>query len=265
MLVIAIVYVNIRSTDSGNNLVDLNEPVPNVASEDTNKVASNENSNQQNSSVSNNNSKTSNGQGDTNDSGTDLSLLENDIVSEPTKENSTTQEASNSSDKKTTTQEATKEESQEDEALEAMSSEAKKLSFKEEDGLLWPVSGDVLLNYSMDHGVYFATLGQYKCNPAILIGAEVGTKVVSAAKGIVTAIENDDETGLTITMDIGSDYTLIYGQLADAKVEVGDSIKAGDVLATVAEPSKYYIVEGSNLYFEVINDKEPVNPMLLLK
>ena len=142
------------------------------------------------------------------------------------------------------------------------------LSFKVDDGLLWPVKGNVLMNYSMDHTTYFATLMQYKVNPAIIIDAEVGTEVKAAAKGVVTSIdENNAETGFTITMGIGDGYSLVYGQLNKDSVslKVGDTVNQGDVIGTISEPTKYYIVEGSNLYFQVMNNEETVNPMLLLK
>ena len=45
------------------------------------------------------------------------------------------------------------------------------LDFKEEDGLVWPIVGDVLINYSMDRTIYCPTLEQYKYNPAIVIAA----------------------------------------------------------------------------------------------
>lgn len=142
------------------------------------------------------------------------------------------------------------------------------LSFKTDDDLLWPVSGNVLMNYSMDHTIYFATLMQYKCNPAIIIDAEIGTEVKAATDGIVTAIdENNEETGFTITMNIGDGFSVIYGQLNKDSVslKVGDSVKEGDVIGTVAKPTKYYSVEGSNLYFEVLEDNNTVNPMLYLR
>jgi cytoskeletal protein RodZ len=62
------------------------------------------------------------------------------------------------------------------------------LSFDAGDGMTWPVRGDVILNYSMDSSVYFATLDQYRYNPAILIGAEEGDNVSSCARGRVTEI-----------------------------------------------------------------------------
>lgn len=140
------------------------------------------------------------------------------------------------------------------------------LSFKADDGLLWPVNGNVIMNYSMDHTIYHATLMQYKCNPAIIIDAEVGTEVKAAATGIVTAIEPDnEETGLTVTMDIGDGYSVVYGQLANVNLKVGDTVKAGKVIGTIAEPTKYYTMEGSNLYFMVMEDDQTINPMLLLK
>ena len=142
------------------------------------------------------------------------------------------------------------------------------LSFKADDGLTWPISGNVLMNYSMDHTIYFATLMQYKCNPAIIIDAEVGTEVKAATDGIVTAIDADnEETGFTITMNIGDGFSVVYGQLNKDSVslKVGDSVKEGDVIGTIAEPTKYYAVEGSNLYFEVLEKDNTVNPMLYLR
>ena len=142
------------------------------------------------------------------------------------------------------------------------------LSFHADDGLLWPVEGNVIMNYSMDHTIYFATLMQYKCNPAIILEAKVGADVKAAAKGVVSKIDADNaETGYTITMNIGDNYSLVYGQLDKDSVnlEVGDTVGEGEVIGAIAKPTKYYSVEGSNLYFEVLEDEQTVNPMLLLR
>jgi murein DD-endopeptidase MepM/ murein hydrolase activator NlpD len=122
------------------------------------------------------------------------------------------------------------------------------------------------MNYSMDHTIYFATLMQYKCNPAIIIDAEVGTEVKSAADGVITKIDaTNEETGFTVTMEIGDGYSVVYGQLDNVTFEVGDSVSKGDVIGTVSEPTKYYTVEGSNLYFQVMENGQTLNPMLLLR
>lgn len=139
------------------------------------------------------------------------------------------------------------------------------LFFDTDKGLLWPLKGDVIMQYSVDAVKYNATLEQFRTNPAIVIKANVGDNVLSAAKGIVSTITNEDETGLTVTVSIGSGYTLVYGQLQDLTVDVGDTILEGDILGTIENPSKYYVVEGSNLYFQVLKDNVDMNPMLLLR
>jgi len=37
-------------------------------------------------------------------------------------------------------------------------------------------------------------------------------------------------------------------------------VNPGDTIGSVAAPTKYYSVEGSNLYFKLTKDGEPVNP-----
>ena len=61
--------------------------------------------------------------------------------------------------------------------------EANALHFDPEDGMLWPMEGNVILNYSMDSTIYFATLDQYKYNPAVIIAGDVNSKVYAVAKG----------------------------------------------------------------------------------
>lgn len=135
------------------------------------------------------------------------------------------------------------------------------LSFSEEDGLTWPIVGNVLINYSMDKTTYFATLEQYKYSPAIVISAAEGATISAAAEGKVIEIVNDEEIGNAIVMDLGSGYQLTYGQLQDIQVSRGSYVKTGDIIGSVAAPTKYYSVEGSNVYFKLTKDGTPVNPM----
>lgn len=140
------------------------------------------------------------------------------------------------------------------------------LSFSPEmDKLLWPVAGNVILDYSMDKSVYFSTLDQYKYNPAVIIQGSLDASVMCAAQGKVTKIETLEETGTTVTMDIGDGYELIYGQLKELTVKEGDYLKAGETLGYISDPTKYFAKEGCNLYFEVRKDGESVDPMTLLQ
>ena len=77
------------------------------------------------------------------------------------------------------------------------------LHFAAEDGILWPMEGNVILDYSMDSTVYFATLDQYKYNPAVIIAGDVNSKVYAVAKGKIQSIETNEVTGCTVTEDFG--------------------------------------------------------------
>lgn len=133
--------------------------------------------------------------------------------------------------------------------------------FSEDSTLEWPASGSVLIDYSMDHTVYFSTLDQYKYNPALIIGGNVGENIGAAAPGFVTAVEQDAQTGLTVTLNMGNGYSAVYGQLKEVPVEVGDYVEKNQIVGYLSEPTKYYSVEGANLYFKVTKDGEPVNPL----
>ena len=137
----------------------------------------------------------------------------------------------------------------------------KAYSFTEEDMLIWPIDGNVLLNYSMDETIYFSTLDQYKYNPALVIAGNVGQEVKSVREGKVTEIKTDAQTGVTVTVSLGDGYEVVYGQLGEVCVNQGENITEGDIIGYLAEPTKYYSVEGCNLYFQLLKDGEPENPL----
>lgn len=135
-------------------------------------------------------------------------------------------------------------------------------TFPEEKTLSWPVIGNIVLDYSMDKTVYFPTLKVYKCNPAVIISAEHGSSVCAAASGVVENIETLDETGITMTVNIGDGYTVKYGQLSEVTAGTGDVISKGQPIGTIATPTKYYKIEGDNLYFQLLKDNEPEDPVV---
>jgi Membrane-bound metallopeptidase len=176
-----------------------------------------------------------------------------------------TKKADVAKNEKKSTEKTAKKESENAVAVINTDSKIDNLHFNEEKGLLWPITGNVIMNYSMDTTILFKTLGQYKCNPAIIISGKVGSDVFCSATGVVTDIDNSDETGLTVTTSIGNGYSLVYGQLKDVTVKVGDNIAEGNKIGKIAKQSRYYDLEGSNLFFEVLQNDKPVNPLLLLR
>lgn len=139
------------------------------------------------------------------------------------------------------------------------------LSFAEGDKLSWPLTGNVIMNYSMDKSIYFATLNQYKYNPAIIIQAAESTPVTAVRKGQVVNIEEKADIGTTMVMDLGSNYKVTYGQLKDLAVSAGQIVEAGDIIGYVNTPTKYYSLEGSNLYLKLQHGDATVNPMEYLQ
>lgn len=142
---------------------------------------------------------------------------------------------------------------------------AEELHFSEQDKIKWPVKGNIIMDYSPENTIYFATLEQYRCNPSIFIQAATGMEVVSCANGIVTAVESDEEHGTTITMDMGDGYQAVYGQLENVRVKKDAVVSAGDVIANISNPSKYFCEEGSHLYFQLLKDGQTVNPRAYLE
>lgn len=133
-------------------------------------------------------------------------------------------------------------------------------TFGDDAKMVWPVEGEILKEFSMDSTIYFETLDQYKCNPALLIKADVNQEVVAAFGGTVESITEDSVNGTMLTVDMGNGYMAVYGQMQDLNVKEGDSIVKGQAIGNIAQPTKYFTEEGSHLYFGMTKDGTPVNP-----
>ena len=135
------------------------------------------------------------------------------------------------------------------------------VNFSEDTLMEWPVNGNILLDYSMDQTTYFPTLDQYKLSPAISVGAVEGAPVVAAVNGTVYSVEQNAQTGTTLTMELGNGYQAVYGQLTDLTVSEGDTVKKGTTIGYIAQPTKYYSTEGTNLYIAMRKNGEPIDPI----
>lgn len=151
----------------------------------------------------------------------------------------------------------------ESKALEAgaIVSESLVLDFSESEKLMWPVMGNVILGYSMDTTTWFPTLEQYKCNPANVIQSDVSTPVYAPADARVLEIGHNEEIGNYLRLDLGNEYTAVCGQLKEIPVVENEYLHKGALLGHVAEPTKYYSVEGVNVYFELLRSGEPIDAL----
>jgi len=134
------------------------------------------------------------------------------------------------------------------------------LNFTESQQLMRPVSGEVLMPYSMDKSIYFATLDQYKYHPAVVFQATEGEAVSVCADAKVLSVYEHEEIGQAVLLDLGNGYRVTYGQLKDLQVTEGAYVNRGAVLGSVAAPTKYYTLEGCNLYFQLKKEGSAVDP-----
>ena len=146
-------------------------------------------------------------------------------------------------------------------SVPAVNPDVVELHFPVEKGLVFAPGYTVLKSFSSEEPVYFETLAQFRTNPAVMLKGEAGETVIACAEGVVKEISAVDKLGTTVTMDLGDGYEMIYGQLSDVSVKVGDHVKAGDGFAKLAEPTKYFATEGSHLYLQLLKEGAPIDPM----
>lgn len=206
------------------------------------------------------------GGSDTEDVTSDQAQAENtEALSEDTQGQQEPAQTPETSAEEAQGQQETQEEAAEETAEDTAAQVAPELNFTEDTIMLWPVNGEVVIDYSMDATTYFPTLDQYKYNPSLVMSAAVGDPVQAAANGQVLSISEDVETGTTLTMDMGNGYQAVYGQLKDVAVQEGQTVEAGTIIGYVNDPTRYYVEEGANLYFAMTKDGAPVDPMIYIE
>ena len=113
----------------------------------------------------------------------------------------------------------------------------------------------------MEALAYDATMGDWRTHSGIDISAELGAQVVSAAAGTVIDVVQDDFMGTTVYLDHGSGLTSCYANLAAVPtVEIGDTVRAGDVLGSVGKTAIAESALPAHLHFEMAQDGSPIDP-----
>ena len=108
--------------------------------------------------------------------------------------------------------------------------------------------------------MYFSSLVLFKFSPALICFGADGDQVIAGAAGIVKSIDVTAQTGTTVNLDLGNGYELLIGQLKEVPLNVGDTVEANTVVGYVSKPTKYYSLEGCNVYYAMKKDGQPVNP-----
>jgi hypothetical protein len=130
-----------------------------------------------------------------------------------------------------------------------------------------PLEGDAgRLIFALDYLVYHETINVWAVHKGLDIPADLGTKVKAAMNGTVESIDPDPLMGNMIVLAHANGVKTIYASLdAIEDLEVGDEVKAGDVIGKVANTAIKEVAEGNHLHFEVYVDGKAVNPALYMR
>lgn len=118
---------------------------------------------------------------------------------------------------------------------------------------------DVVNDYTF---YYNKTLDCYHYHTGLDMAAEAGTEVVACVDGTVESITVGDVLdGTKIVLSHADGVKTSYYFIDAAEnLKVGDSVKRGDVIGTVAEPTGSEYKEGAHLHFEVEKNGSVVDP-----
>lgn len=126
---------------------------------------------------------------------------------------------------------------------------------------VWPVSGEVGREYSVDALSYDVTMDDWRTHEGLDITAKQGDEVHAAADGTVSSVEKDELYGTTVTIDHGAGMKTVYSNLEDTPtVSTGDSVKAGDTIGAVGKSAICEVNQPPHVHVEVLKDGNSVNP-----
>ena len=109
---------------------------------------------------------------------------------------------------------------------------------------------------------YNQTIDCYYHHAGVDFMAAEGTSVLAAEDGIVESIYSGDILkGTEIVIDHGEGLKSVYRFVTAADgLSVGDSVKQGDLIATVSEATGDEYKDGAHLHFEITENGKTVDP-----
>ena len=142
------------------------------------------------------------------------------------------------------------------------------------DGGQQPVDEDLgmglpieAVSVSNEYGFFYnQTLDCYYHHDGVDFLTEAGANVLAAEDGVVESVYSGDVLkGTEIVLDHGNGLKTVYRfVVAVDGLSVGDEVKQGDVIATVAEATGNEYKDGAHLHFEILENGETVDPTVHL-
>jgi murein DD-endopeptidase MepM/ murein hydrolase activator NlpD len=126
---------------------------------------------------------------------------------------------------------------------------------------IWPVAGDVGMDYAMDALIYSKTMADWRTHDGIDIGGALGTKVAAVSDGTVESVYDDDMLGTTLVIDHGFGLKSVYSNLAaEPNVKVGDKVALGAVVGSIGDTALGESGETTHLHLAMSRDGASVSP-----
>jgi septal ring factor EnvC (AmiA/AmiB activator) len=117
--------------------------------------------------------------------------------------------------------------------------------------LNWPVAGNLVAEYGSQRAAGIRWDG-------VVVATERGAPVHAVASGRVDFADWFSGLGLLIIINHGDGYLSIYGYNDELRRAVGDTVNAGDLVATAGDSGGRSRPE---LYFQLRHGVAPINPM----
>ena len=129
----------------------------------------------------------------------------------------------------------------------------------------WPVKGEVLRGYTVEALAYDQTMGDWRAHDGIDIAADPGAQVMAPAGGTVADVGQDDMMGTTVTILHADGVMSTCANLAAVpNVEIGDTVRTGDIIGSVGGTALGESAEASHLHLSMTKDGMSVDPVSYL-
>lgn len=131
---------------------------------------------------------------------------------------------------------------------------------------VYPVQGNISVDYAMDRLIYSKTLDDWRTHSGIDIAAAKGSQVKAVDDGTISEIKNDPRYGYLIIIDHVDGYRSIYANLAPGgdTVKLSQKVRQGDVIGSIGNSASFESMEEAHLHFELLKDGKNINPIQML-
>ena len=135
---------------------------------------------------------------------------------------------------------------------------ARREALAEATPIIWPAAGWISGSYGYRPDPF---TGEQDFHAAVDISTRKGQPVYATATGRILSASRSGNYGNLVKIDHGFDLATRYGHLSEFAVEVGDTVRRGDVIGFVGATGR---ATGYHVHYEVWANGRTLNPMRLL-